>query len=59
MPTKPKPKAGQFIGKASQFSHEAVDYAKENPLVVVGLTLAAGTMAVAMGGGKRRWFRRW
>ncbi|MDH4022674.1 MAG: hypothetical protein OEV14_06075 [Gammaproteobacteria bacterium] len=58
MPTKPKPKAGNFIGKASEFSHDALEYAKENPLVVVGLTVAVGTMAVAMGGGKRRWFRR-
>jgi hypothetical protein len=59
MPTKPKPKAEQFMGKASQLSHEALDYAKENPLVIVGLTLMVGTMGVVMGGGKRRWFRRW
>ena len=58
MPTKAKPKPEQFFDKASRLSNEAMDYAKGNPLVVVGLTLAVGTMAVAMGGGRRHWFRR-
>jgi len=57
MPTKAKPKKEQFIDKASRLSHEAMDYAKGNPLIVVGLTLAVGTMAVAMGGGRRHLLR--
>jgi hypothetical protein len=45
-------KARRYARKLDRVSGEFMGYMEENPLVAVGLTLAVGTMASAMSGGK-------
>jgi len=45
-------KARRYTRKLDRLSGEFMGYMEENPLVAVGLTLAVGTMASAMSGGK-------
>jgi hypothetical protein len=47
-------KVGRYVGKAKRLSNDFLAYLKENPFVAVGLTVAVGTMAVTMAGGKIR-----
>ncbi|TFG83523.1 MAG: hypothetical protein E4H19_11460 [Chromatiales bacterium] len=45
-------KVKRYTRKLDRASGEFMGYLEENPLVAVGLTLAVGTMASAMSGGK-------
>ncbi len=45
-------KVKRYTRKLDRASGEFMGYLEDNPLVAVGLTLAVGTMASAMSGGK-------